>query len=161
MVQTLSNKNKVNRDKQKEIAKSGAKSFARISDDMVKADRAPVECTNVYLKVYKRRDGAAITPNVQENMDRMEELLSQRGMRLQGKPGRGVLWSKDDAYARVFGPERLGWVRGVGFGITPSGRSIINASQFTSTPSSSSRTTQRISEWENNFSILREQLAQV
>ena len=84
-------------------------------------------------------------------------------MRLRGEPGStsGVLWSKDDAYARVFGPERPGRVRGVGFGITPSGRSVTNASQFTSTPSSSTRTTQRFLELENNNSIIREQLAQV
>ncbi|KAK9984945.1 hypothetical protein SO802_034470 [Lithocarpus litseifolius] len=79
----------------------------------------------------------------------------QEGMRLQGEPGSGVLWSKDDGYAQVFGPERPGHVRGVGFGITSSRRSAINASQFTSTPSLPSKTTQRISELENNSSRLR------
>ena len=93
--------------------------------------------------------------------NRMEELLRQEGMRLQGEPGSGVLWSKDDAYARVFGIECPGRVRGVGFGITQSGRSATNASQFTSTPSLPSKTTQRISELENNSSRLTEQLAQV
>ena len=58
----------------------------------------------------------------------MEELLRQEGIRLLGEPGSEVLWSKDDAYARVFGPKRPGRVREVGFGITPSGRSAINAS---------------------------------
>ena len=71
----------------------------------------------------------------------MEELLTQEGIQLQGELGSGVLWSKDDAYAQVFGPECPGRVHEVGFGITPSGRSAINLSQFTSTPSSSSRTT--------------------
>ncbi|KAK9993509.1 hypothetical protein SO802_023212 [Lithocarpus litseifolius] len=96
---------------------------------MAKATRAPVERANVYLKVYRRRDGTAVTPRVQENI--------------------------------VFGPKRPGRVRGVGFGITPSGRSATNGSQFTSTPSLPSYTTQRISELENNFSRLTEQLAQV
>ena len=91
----------------------------------------------------------------------MEELLAQEVMQLQGEPSSGVLWSKDDAYARVFGPERPGCVREVGFGITPSGRNATNASQFTSTPSLPSKTTQRISELENNSSRLTEQLAQV
>ena len=64
-------------------------------------------------------------------------------MRLQGEPSStsGVLWFEDDAYARVFGLECLGCVCGVGFGITPFGRSVTNASQFTSTPSSSTITT--------------------
>ena len=91
----------------------------------------------------------------------MEELLRQEGIRLQGEPGSEVLWSKDDAYARVFGSERPGCVREVGFGITPSGRSATNASQFTSTPSLPSKTTQRISVLENNSSRLTKQLAQV
>ena len=97
-----------------------------------------------------------------ENLQtRMEELLSREGVRLQGEPGSGILWSKNDAYAQVFGPERPRRVRGVGLGITPSGRSATNASQFTSTPSLPSRTTQRISELENNSFRLTEQLAQV
>ena len=35
-LQTISNKNKVSRGKQKEIARFGAKSFAQISDDIVR-----------------------------------------------------------------------------------------------------------------------------
>ena len=61
----------------------------------------------------------------------------------------------------MFGPERLGRVRRVGFGITPSGRSVTNASKFTLTPSSSTRTTQKFLELENNNALIREQPAQV
>ena len=56
-------------------------------------------------------------------------------------------------------PERPGRVRGVGFGITLSGTSATNYSQFTSTPSSS-KTHQRMSELETSHEELREQLAQ-
>ena len=91
----------------------------------------------------------------------MKEFLRQEGIRLQGEPGSEVLWSKDDAYARVFGPEHPGRVREVGFGITPSRRSATNVSQFTLTPSLPSKTTQRISVLENNSSRLTKQLAQV
>uniref|UniRef100_A0A7N2MTU2 Uncharacterized protein n=1 Tax=Quercus lobata TaxID=97700 RepID=A0A7N2MTU2_QUELO len=55
-------------------------------------------------------------------------------MALQGKLGGGILWSKDDAYARVMGLERSGHVRGVGFGLTPSGRNGENLSQSALTP---------------------------
>ena len=99
-----------------------------------------------------------------ENVQRrIEGPLSQEGMRLRGEPGSTskVLWSKDYAYARVFGPERPGRVRGMGFGITPSGRSVTNASKFTLTPSSSTRMTPRFLELENNNTLIREQLAQV
>ena len=91
----------------------------------------------------------------------MEALLRQEGVRLQGEPSSGILWSPNDVYAQVFGRERSGRVRGVGLGITPSGRSATNASQFTSTPSLPSRTSQRILELESNSARLTEQLAQV
>ena len=91
----------------------------------------------------------------------MVELLSREGVRLEGEPGSGILWSPNDAYAQVFGRERHGRVRGVGLGITPSGRSATNASQFTSTPSVPTRTTQRILELESNSTRLTEQLAQL
>ena len=56
-------------------------------------------------------------------------------------------------------PKRPGRVRGVGFGITLSGTSATNYSQFTSTPSSS-KTHQRMSELETSHEELREELAQ-
>ena len=63
-------------------------------------------------------------------------------------------------HAQVMGhPERPEHVRGVGFGITPSGKSGTNYSQFTSTLSSS-RTHQRMSELETSHEELREELAQ-
>ena len=92
----------------------------------------------------------------------MAALLNEQDIRLHGEIGNGILWSNDDAYARVMGcPERPGRVRGVGFGITPSGRSARNASQFTSTSTpSSSRTHERMSELETSHEELREALAQ-
>ena len=91
----------------------------------------------------------------------MEELLRREGVRLQGEPSSGILWSMNDVYAQVFGPECSGRVRRVGLGITPSGRSATNASQLTSTPSLPTRTTQRILELESNSARLTEQLAQL
>ena len=94
--------------------------------------------------------------------DRMAVLLNEQDIRLHGEIGNGILWSNDDAYARVMGrPEHLGRVRGVGFGITPLGRSARNASQFTSTSTpSSSRTHERMSDLEMSHEELREALAQ-
>ena len=71
----------------------------------------------------------------------MRELLNEDGMRLQGELGGGILWSKDDVYAWVMGPQRSGRVGGVGYGRTPLGKSATNLSRFTSTPLSSSKTT--------------------
>ena len=89
----------------------------------------------------------------------MAALLNEQGIRLQGEIGNGILWSNGDMHAQVMGhPERPEHVRGVGFGITPSGKSGTNYSQFTSTLSSS-RTHQRMSKLETSHEELREQLA--
>ncbi|XP_050264239.1 uncharacterized protein LOC126708490 [Quercus robur] len=127
--ETLSLKNKASRDKQKNIARCGAKSFAQISAEMAKDKGAAVERADVFQKVYRTKDGVAVSDRVQDQMDRMAVLLNEQDIRLHGEIGNGILWSKDDAYAQVIGlDERPGRVRGVGFGITPSGRSAKNAS---------------------------------
>ena len=70
-----------------------------------------------------------------------ERILNEEGMALQGKLGGGILWSKDDAYARVMGSERSGRIRGVGFGLTLLERNRENLSQSALTPPLSSETT--------------------
>ncbi|XP_075645044.1 uncharacterized protein LOC142616037 [Castanea sativa] len=94
--ETLSEKNAASRGKHEEIARSRAKSFAQIFDEMAKAKGVPVEHADVYHQVYCTKDGVAISSRVQENMDRMAALLNEQGMRLEGEIGSGILWSKDD-----------------------------------------------------------------
>ncbi|KAL0008601.1 hypothetical protein SO802_010103 [Lithocarpus litseifolius] len=157
---TLSDKNKASRDKQEEISRSGAKILAQIFDEMAKAKGSAVERAEVHQRVYRTKDGVPISTHAEENMNRMTELLNDPSIRLQGEIGRGILWSNDDAYARVMSrPEHPGRVRGVGFGITPPGRNATNLLQFASTLSSS-RMTLRISELETSYEQLREQVTQ-
>ncbi|KAL4633850.1 hypothetical protein ACB092_04G153100 [Castanea dentata] len=89
----------------------------------------------------------------------MNEILA-RGSSLQGLRREGILWSKDDAFAQVMGAERSGRVRGVGFGLTPSGRNGSNRSCNT-LPSSSIETAHRMTELETSHQTLRDELAQV
>ena len=91
----------------------------------------------------------------------MKEILNEEGTPLQGESSGGILWSKDDSFARVMGPERSGRVRGVGFGQTPSGRSGTTISQYILTPPPSNETTQRITQLEIAFACMKEQLAQL
>ncbi|KAK9991137.1 hypothetical protein SO802_026122 [Lithocarpus litseifolius] len=56
------------RGTQKDIATFGAQSFAQISDNMVEANGTAVERADVYIKVYRRRDGTSVTPRAQENI---------------------------------------------------------------------------------------------
>ncbi|KAL0003109.1 hypothetical protein SO802_016890 [Lithocarpus litseifolius] len=125
-----------------------------------KAKGSAVERAEVYQRVYHTKNGVPISTHAEENMNRMTELLNDLSIRLQGEIGKGILWSNDDAYARVMSrPERPGRVRWVGFGITPSRRNATNLLQFALTPLSS-RTTLRISELETSYEQLREQVAQ-
>ena len=71
----------------------------------------------------------------------MREFLNEEGMALQGELHGGILWFKNDVYARVIGSESSGCVRGVGFGATPLGRNGANLSRFILTPPSSSEMT--------------------
>ena len=89
----------------------------------------------------------------------MTKILNKEGS-LQGELRKGILWSKNDAFAQVMGAKRCGRVRGVGFGPTPSGRSGSNLSCYTLTPPLSSETTHRMTELENSHQTLRDQLAQ-
>ncbi|XP_050264207.1 uncharacterized protein LOC126708456 [Quercus robur] len=159
--ETLSIKNKASRGEQEDIARSGAKSLAQISAQMAKDKGAAVERVDVFQKVYRTKNGVTVSDRVQDKMDRMAVLLNEQDIRLHGEIGNGILLSNDDAYARVMGrPEHPSRVRGVGFGITPSGRSARNVSQFTSTSTlSSSRTHERMSELETSHEELREALA--
>ena len=92
---------------------------------------------------------------------RSTAFLNDQGVRLQEGIGNGILWSNDVVYAQVMGhPERPRRVHGVGFGITPSGRSVTNKSQFVLTPSSS-RGHQRMLKLETSHEELMEQLAQI
>ena len=67
----------------------------------------------------------------------MTEILNNWGS-LHGECCKGILWSKNDAFAQVMGAERCGRVRGVSFGPTPLGRSGSNLPCYTLTPPSSS-----------------------
>nr|XP_023905050.1 uncharacterized protein LOC112016800 [Quercus suber] len=67
-IETKSIKNKASRDKQKDIARSGAKSLAQISDQMAKAKGAAVERADVYQRVYRTKDGVPVSARVQDNM---------------------------------------------------------------------------------------------
>lgn len=91
---------------------------------------AAVKRAVVYEKVYSTKDGSHVTVRVRENITRMKEILNEEGTPLQGESSGGILWSKDDAFARVIGPERSGRVHGVGFGRTSLGRSGTTLSQY-------------------------------
>ena len=58
----------------------------------------------------------------------MKELLNDSSNHLQSSDISGsIAWSTDDVFAKVMGKEHKGRIRGVGFGLNPSGRSSKSA----------------------------------
>ena len=85
----------------------------------------------------------------------MQELLNA-GTQLIGESshGGGVRWALDDAYAQVMGPEHHGRVRGVGFGLTPSGRKAKDVLPDSTTSRQSYASDQRVVELEDQIATL-------
>ncbi|KAF3965957.1 hypothetical protein CMV_009906 [Castanea mollissima] len=81
----------------------------------------PVERADVYVKLHLHKDGTPVNAEAQSNIEKINELLSESSNRVQSSDLTGsISWAPDDVYAQVFGNERNGRVRGVGFGPTPS-----------------------------------------
>ena len=60
--------------------------------------------------------------------DKMEELLVEPSNQLQSSNTSGsIAWAPDDVFAKVMGKERKGCIRGIGFSLSPSGRSTKSA----------------------------------
>ncbi|XP_075650796.1 uncharacterized protein LOC142621360 [Castanea sativa] len=117
----LALKNKDSRSKQKNVHTGGSKSFASHAKEMVTTLGKPVERADVYVKLHLRKDGTPVNAEAQSNIEKINELLSESSNRVQSSDLTGsISWAPDDVYAQVFGNERNGRVRGVGFGPTPS-----------------------------------------
>ena len=85
----------------------------------------------------------------------MKELLAT-GSQLQGKASEGgILWRVDDAFAQVMGVERGGRVRGLGFGLTPSGTHVRIMEDYMP-PSTSTATDLRVNELTTEIAKLKE-----
>ena len=86
----------------------------------------------------------------------MTEILNNWGS-LHGECCKGILWSKNDAFAQVMGAERCGRVRGLSFRPIPSRRSGSNLPCYIHLLHQSNKMAHRMTELENS---LRDELAQ-
>ncbi|KAF7839305.1 E3 ubiquitin-protein ligase CHIP [Senna tora] len=60
-------------------------------------------------------------------MARLEELMSQCPDNSHGGSGGGILWDKNDIYSQVIGKDGYRYVRGLGFGPTPSMKDSVSS----------------------------------
>ncbi|XP_050258344.1 uncharacterized protein LOC126703426 [Quercus robur] len=102
----LALKNKNSRSKQTNVHTGGSKNFASYVEEMVTTLGHLVEHADVYVKLHLHKDGTLVNTVAEGNIS--SDLTGS------------IAWAPDDVYAQVFGNERNGRVRGVGFGPTPS-----------------------------------------
>ncbi|KAL0004900.1 hypothetical protein SO802_012461 [Lithocarpus litseifolius] len=102
----LALENKNSRSKQTNVHTGGSKNFASYAEEMVTTLGHPVDRADVYVKLHRRKDGTPVNTIAESNIS--SDLTGS------------IAWAPDDVYAQVFGNERNGRVRGVGFGPTPS-----------------------------------------
>ncbi|KAF7835533.1 uncharacterized protein G2W53_010392 [Senna tora] len=83
-------------------------------------DGAPPSRSKLYVKTHKRKDGRPVDEESARNIARLEELMSQCSDNSHGGSGGSIIWDKNDIYSQVVGKDKYGYVRGLGFGPTPS-----------------------------------------
>ncbi|KAL4299269.1 uncharacterized protein LOC107606614 [Arachis ipaensis] len=105
-------KNAINQSKQLYTHTGDSKSLARRREEESEQEGRIVGRGELWIKVYKRRDGSYINDEAREIGERLLEIEQQ-------DESSKVLF-QNDSIAQVFGREKLGRVRGVGFGPTPS-----------------------------------------
>ncbi|QHO13697.1 uncharacterized protein [Arachis hypogaea] len=105
-------KNAKNRSKQQYTHTGGSKSFARRIEEESEQQGRIVGRGELWIAVHKKKDGSYMNDEARAIGERIEEIEQQ-------DESSRVL-SQNDSIAQVFGKEKPGRVRGVGFGPTPS-----------------------------------------
>ncbi|RYQ91944.1 hypothetical protein Ahy_B09g098009 [Arachis hypogaea] len=104
-------KNATNRSKQVYTHTGGSKSFARRMEEESEEQGRRIGRGELWIKVHKKNDGSYMNEEARAIGERIEEIEQQ-------DESSRVL-SQNDSIAQVFGKEKPGRVRGVGFGPTP------------------------------------------
>ncbi|RYR57154.1 hypothetical protein Ahy_A05g022899 [Arachis hypogaea] len=105
-------KNAINRSKQLYIHTGGSKSLARQREEESEQEGRIVGREELWIKIHKRRDGSYINDKARE--------IGERLLEIEQHDEFSRVLSQNDSIAQVFGREKLGRVRGVGFRPTPS-----------------------------------------
>ncbi|RYR77908.1 hypothetical protein Ahy_A01g002609 [Arachis hypogaea] len=105
-------KNAVNRSKQQYTHTGGSKSFARRMEEESEEQGKIVGRGELWIKVHKKKDGSYINDEARAIGERIEEIEQQDES--------SRMLSQNDSIAQVFEKEKLGRVRGMGSGPTPS-----------------------------------------
>ncbi|XP_012850929.1 PREDICTED: uncharacterized protein LOC105970643 [Erythranthe guttata] len=92
------------------------KGYARMENEMKENHANPSEITRVELwkKAYENKNGEPVNDAAGEIMEQIKKCNELK----ENPPSKDSI--RDDALARVLGPEARGRVRGLGFGATPS-----------------------------------------
>nr|XP_029153368.1 uncharacterized protein LOC114927534 [Arachis hypogaea] len=105
-------KNAENRSKQQYTHTGGSKSFARRMEEESEEQGRIVGRGELWIKVHKKKDGSYMNDEARAIGERIEEIEQQDES--------ARMLSQNDSIAQIFGKEKPGRVRGMGFGPTPS-----------------------------------------
>ncbi|XP_015961673.1 uncharacterized protein LOC107485653 [Arachis duranensis] len=105
-------KNAINRSKQLYTHTGGSKSLARQREEESEQEGRIIGRGELWIKVHKRRDGSYINDEARE--------IGEKLLEIEQLDESSRVLSQNDSLAQVFGREKPGRVRGVGFGPTPS-----------------------------------------
>lgn len=70
--------------------------------------------------LHSKKDGTLVNVTAKENMEKMDELISQQQTPLTFTSSVSIASSGNDVFSQVLGKERNGQIHGLGFGLTPS-----------------------------------------
>ncbi|XP_057426165.1 uncharacterized protein LOC130719563 [Lotus japonicus] len=117
-VKKRSQTNRSNRTKQKIPHTGGSKSIGTLMDEQAKDGIEPTRAEVFILTHKKRKDGRPLDEESSKTVDMIQEKLNNERTSTEQSDG-SVAW-EGDVYTQVFGPEKSGYIRGLGLGPTPS-----------------------------------------
>ncbi|XVF70041.1 hypothetical protein PTKIN_Ptkin11bG0129700 [Pterospermum kingtungense] len=99
---------------QKYTHTSGSKSFARKQHEMEDEAGKKVGRVELYIATHTKKDGTPLNTETQQIVEKFQEKLSA-----YEASSSNIREIEDSIFTEVVGKERNGWVRGLGFGPTP------------------------------------------
>ncbi|KAF9604450.1 hypothetical protein IFM89_006732, partial [Coptis chinensis] len=112
----------INIDDWRKVSKELKNNLWTMTKKKESLDPSSITRSNVWVKGHTKKNGEPVNAEVAEKMKTIQDIKDTAAESSSSS-------LQDDAISQLFGPERPGHVRGVGFGVTPSQISILSESK--------------------------------